>query len=266
MSPATRWTQFITPLGGTIAVACFFLPWVGMGTPLITRRSSLTFNRLGVNLFLTEHPVPNASFIAVAFIASIVVIGLSIYMIIRRKPWAYKVPTLISSGIGLSNLLLVYLIYVRIYQNSDTSNYSGKFGFWGTVAGFVIAAIGVLFIKAEEGNGGSKISVEAKRLWFVVHGGGLVALFCCFMPWKGLEGLSGWSALLLMRMEPAVTIVFITIIISVVGSFYTLVSKDFGRLRIVVLVSIGIGLGILLTYCVNFYAEDFFRQKNLKKR
>ena len=32
---ATRWTQFITPLSGIIAVTCFFLPWVERGAPFV---------------------------------------------------------------------------------------------------------------------------------------------------------------------------------------------------------------------------------------
>lgn len=264
MHPATRWTQFITPLGGIIALTCFFMPWVGMSAPLIRRNNSLTFNRLGVNLFLTEHPVPNAFFITAAFIASVAIVGLSIYMVIRRKPWACKVPTLISSGIGLSNLLSVYLMYVKIYQNSDIGDYSGKFGFWGTVAGFVIAVIGTLLIRSDEENNDSKVSVQKKQFWFVVHAGGIVALFCFFMPWEGIGALMGHSGFELMNREFVVRIAFLTSIITLAGSFYTLASGNFRRLRVVVLVSIGIGLGILLTYCFNFYVEGFVQQRILR--
>lgn len=245
--PATRWTQFITPLGGIVALICFFMPWVGTG------RAVSSFRKLGVNLFLTEHPVPKAAFIAVAFIASVVIVGLSIYTIIRRKPWKCKVLTLISSSIGLLNLLSVYLMYVKIYQNSDIGNYSGKFGFWGTVIGFVIAVIGALLIRSDDQENPSKVSVEEKQFWFVVHAGGIVALFCFFMPWEGIGPLIGQSGFSLMNEEFVVTIAFITSIITLVGSFYTLASGDFRRLRVVVLMSIGIGLGILLSYCVNFY-------------
>ena len=62
-----------------------------------------------------------------------------------------------------------------------------------------------------------------------------------------------------------VAIALFTSLITVVGSFYTLASVDFKRLRAVVLVSIGIGLGILLPYCFDFYAEDYFRQNTLSR-
>ena len=56
-----------------------------------------------------------------------------------------------------------------------------------------------------------------------------------------------------MNREFVVTIAFIASVIILAGSFYTLASGKLRRLRVTVLVSIGIGLGILLSYCVDFY-------------
>ena len=132
--PATRWTQFITPLGGIIALTCFFFPWVERGAPFvptIEKDGSLTYSISGVDFFLTKFLAPNASLIAVAFIASAVIISLSLYMVIRRTPWKSRVPILISAGIGLSHLLTEYLWRVRVSQLPGVSSYSAQVGFWG---------------------------------------------------------------------------------------------------------------------------------------
>ena len=242
--PANRYTQFITPLRGIIALSGFSLPW----------HTEINFSstRLGFQYLL----VPRATFIAIVFMASVMIVGVSLYMVIRRTLWKSRAPILISSGIGLAMLLAEQLRYTRMTQILDRSIYSIKLGFWGTVAGLVIAVIGILLIRTEAGKGHSKDSVEGKQHWFVVHAGGIIALFCFFMPWEGIATLSGWPGFQLTRREYVVTTAFIASIIIVAGSFYTLATGDLRRLRVVVLVSIGIGLGILLSYYVNFYIQE----------
>ena len=144
-----------------------------------------------------------------------------------------------------------------------SSTYAIKWGFWGTAAGFVIAIIGILLVRAEKESGDSKGSVEEKQRWFVVHAGGIIALFCFFMPWHRIGTLTGSPGFQLTRMEPVLIIAFIASIIILVGSFYTLASGNLRRLREMVLVSIGIGLGLLLTYCVDYYIQEMHFQNVL---
>ncbi|MDE0398060.1 MAG: hypothetical protein OXL96_09670 [Candidatus Poribacteria bacterium] len=46
---ATRWTQFITPLGGIVALICFFFPWV---TTVENFKSGLSYWRVGLLHYL----------------------------------------------------------------------------------------------------------------------------------------------------------------------------------------------------------------------
>ena len=264
---ANRYTQFITPLGGIIALACFFLPWIDRGAPFlptIDKDGRFTSSRSGVDFFLTQFLGQKAFLIAVAFIASVVIVGLSLYMITRRTPWKSRVPILISGDIGLAILFAERLHYARMTQIIEySSTYSIKLGFWGTAAGFAIAVIGILLIKAEEGKGHFKDSVEEKQHWFVVHAGGIIAFFCFLMHWHEIGTLRGSPGFQLTQTEPVLIITFIVSIIILVGSFYTLASGNLRRLREMVLVSIGIGLGLILTYCVNFYIEEINLQNIL---
>ena len=251
---ANRYTQFITPLGGIIAFSCFFLPWL--------TRFNFGSSQSGFQLFVPNLLRPYAVFNAAVFIASVVIVGVSLYMVIRRTAWKSSVPVLISSGTGLAILFAEQMRYTRMTQIFGHSNYTIELGFWGTAAGLVIAIIGILLVGAEKESGDSKGSIEEERRWFVVHAGGIIALFCFFMPWAGfLSGVPGFE---LMTGKPII-FAFIASVIILIGSFYTLASGDFRRLRVVVLVSIGIGLGILFAYYADFYVTEIRVQNILRK-
>ena len=264
--PATRWTQFITPLGGIIALTCFFFPWVERGAPFIPtieKDGSLTYSMSGVDFFLTKFLAPNASLIAVAFIASAVIISLSLYMVIRRTPWKSRVPILISAGIGLSHLLTEYLWHVRVSQLPGVSSYSAQLGFWGTIIGFVVTGIGVFFIRTETVNGVAEVSVEARQPWSIIHAGGMLALVCVFMPWGGTSSVIDRSGFNAMSRQPLIMFVFIASMVTVGISFYALARDPYWRLKAPVFVSVGIGLGILLSYCANLYIHEIAMQNIL---
>ena len=257
---ANRYTQFITPLGGIIALTCFFLPWIG--------RDTFSDDSSGISFFVTKYILAIAPLIAIAFIMSVVIVGLSLYMLIRRTPWKSNLPTLISSGIGLSLLLDKYLQYVRLAPTTDFS-YSGKFGFWGTIIGFVVAIIGAFLIRQENMNRNSEVVIEVKQPWAMVHAGGIVALFCFFMPWEGIGTLIGSSGFDLMKRQTLgqslVTIAFIASILTVGISLYVLVMGTHWKLWKPILVCIGIGLGILLSYSINFYIDEIKRAYMLRE-
>ena len=248
---ANRYTQFITPLGGIIALICFFFPWCTT-TNNFRDESGFQFTQSGF-VFSVFTPT--------VFIASVMIVGVGLYMVIRRTPWKSSVPVLISSGIGLAILLAKQLNHTKLNRTFDHVNSAIELGFWGTFAGLIIAALGTFLIRTEREKARSKDSVDVKQLWFIIHAGGIIALFGIFMPWKGLSSPghsfmeTGFS---LMDRYPLIIFVFVASVIVLVGSFYTLVSGNLRRLRGVVLVSIGIGLGILFAYYWDFYALEIY--------
>ena len=139
---ATRWTQFITPLGGIVALICFFLPWVKIGG----RRISGTFSGL-----MCAHSRP---LVAIAFVACLLIICSSFYMVIRRTPWKSRMLILINSIIGLAGLWSEYLTYVKLTETfigmAEKIQLTLRFGVWGTVIGLVVAVVGVFLTKTEK--------------------------------------------------------------------------------------------------------------------
>ena len=332
---ANRYTQFITPLGGIIALTCFFFPWLTMVTNFSNARSNFQLAQSGFQLFVLNPLGPHTVFSTAVFMASVVIVGVSLYMVIHRTPWKSSVPVLISSGIGLAILFAEQRKYTRISQYLEHSNYAIELGSWGTAAGLAIAAFGILLLRTEKekahskdsvevkrlwfivhaggiiallgifmpwelfsltgpssfslmnpesfirfvfiasvivlllrtkiGKAHSKDSVEVKRLWFIVHAGGIIALLGIFMPWDDLSSLTHYSGFSLMNRRPLIRFAFVASVIVLMGSFYMLASENLRRLRVVVLVSIGIGLGILLAYYVDFYVIEIHTQNILRK-
>ena len=244
----TRYTQFITPLGGIIALTYFFRPWFTTVDNL--RGGSYTMS--GFEYFVFDPTV---------FIASAVLVGVGIYMVIRRTPWKSKIPVLISSGIGLAILFAALLDHTRMIRIPEHRDSAIELGFWGTVAGLIIAALGTFLIRTEMEKARPKDSVDVKRLWFIVQAGAIIALFgIIFVPWTRWKrgGHIGYSFMeinfIFFKHNPLIIFVFVATVIVLVGSFYTLMSGNLRRLRVAVLVSIGIGLGILFAYYWDFYA------------
>ena len=263
---ATRWTQFITPLGGIIALIYFFRPW-------FTTVNNLRGGSYRLSGF--EYCLFNPT----VFIAIVMIVSVGLYMVIRRTPWKSRVPVLMSSGIGLAILLAEHLKRTRINRFFDDKTttelgetYTTELFFWGTVAGLIIAALGTFLIRTEMEKTRPKDSVNVKRLWLIVHAGGILALFgIIFMPWtrykRGghigynfmeIDFLLGYNFMeidfFFMEQNPLIIFLFVATVMVLVGSFYTLVSGNLRRLRVAVLVSIGIGLGILFVYYWDFYA------------
>lgn len=257
---ANRYTQFITPLGGIIALICFFFPWRTTVRTGLREGSGFQFTQSGFGFFVFNPTV---------FIASVMIVGVGLYMVIRRTPWKSSVPVLISSGVGLAILLAKQLNHTKLNRTFDHVNSTIELGFWGTFAGLIIAALGTFLIRAEMEKARSKDSVDVKQLWFIIHAGGIIALFGIFMPWVDTSFIPGHSLMntgfSLMNWYPLIMFAFVATVIVLVGSLYTLVSGNLRRLRGVVLVSIGIGLWILFAYYWDFYALEIYRPKILGK-
>ena len=257
---ATKYGEFFTLFGGIIALSCFFMPWTSI---------------VPAYRFVANSPFTSIDFlIIIAFIASVVIISISHYTLNRKVSWKSKIPVLISSGIGLGLLLEFQFPYILKIEPTgiNVSGFSSTpfngLGFWGTVSGFAIAAVGGFLIRAEKANEQSKVSVDEKQLGSMVLAGGIIALLCFFMPWERIGDFDNWSGFKLMRLRPYLVIVFAASIIIMVGSFYTLIRKTW-KLRVPVLVSIGIGVGLLFSFYIHFYLDqinhaDVSREFNLE--
>ena len=192
--------RFFTLFGGIIALSCFFMPWTST-VPAYRFVANSSFNSTD---FL----------IIMAFIASVVIISISHYTLNRQTSWKSQIPILISSGVGLGILLEFQFLYILKIEETGI-NVSGSWGtpfnglgFWGTVSGFVIAAVGGFLIRAEEANKQSKVSVDEKQLGSVVLVGGIIALLCFSIPWERIGDFDNWSGFKLMRLQPYLVIVF----------------------------------------------------------
>ena len=149
---ANRYTQFITPLGAIIALACFFMPWVKIeGHRINETLSGLTC-------------VHNSSLVAIAFVACLLIICSSLYMVIRRTPWKSRVLILINSVIGLGGLWSEYLTYTGLAETfigrAENFQLALRFGFWGTIIGFAVATIGAFLVRTEKTDDQFGVSVE----------------------------------------------------------------------------------------------------------
>ena len=150
---ANRYTQFITPLGAIIAFACFFMPWVKIDG----RRINETLSGLTC--------VHNSSLVAIAFVACLLIICSSLYMVTRRTPWKSRVLILINSVTGLGGLWSEYLTYTGLAETligrAENFQLALRFGLWGTIIGFIVAAVGILLIKTENKHKQAEILIES---------------------------------------------------------------------------------------------------------
>ncbi len=242
-----RYTRFIVPVGGIIALACFFLPWMGIGT-----KNNLHLIRFG---FVLSDPL-----IKIAFIASIALIGLSLLMITRRRPGIFKIPILICSGIGLSVLSAECLRYVNFGEISKEFDFAsgfalhlGKFRFWGTTVGFVVAVIGMLVIRTGEKNEQSKTSIQENQTWPITITGGIIALISFFLPWEGIGAGIFWSGFGIAKWNPLITISLISCVSLVGVSIYALKQGTLWKYSVSILVSIGIGLGSIISHYIYYF-------------
>ena len=228
---ANRYTQFITPLGGIIALTCFFLPWMEL-VRTTTTISGFTW--------IKSNPL-----IGVSLIANLAIVGLSFYMIIRNTSWRSKVLIFIISGIGIAVLLQVSLGLKKLAQMIEITD---EFGLWGTIIGFAIAAVGVFLTRAEEVEERSEIFVDERYAWFIAHAAGIGALACFFIPWK--QSISGFD---LAKWNPIITTALIASVAIVVVNLYMLQRGTLWKSKVPVLVSSGIGFGVVFCYYIDYF-------------
>ena len=231
---ANRYTQFITPLGGIIALICFFLPWTEMGVRISVTTSGFAW-------------IKHRPLIGIALIASVTIACLSPYVTIRRTPWKSKVPILIGSGIGISVLFQEYLHFMALQD--EIRLLIGKFSFWGTVIGFVVAAVGVFLTRSEEVEERSVMFVDEQQTWFIAHAAAIGALACFFLLWEGI----GYSGFDLAKWYPLITIALIATITIVGINFYMLWRQTLWKSRVPIFIGSGIGVVVLFSHYINYF-------------
>lgn len=227
---ATRYTQFITPLGAIIALICFFMPWMEIVGIRISGFTRIKYSPL----------------IGIALIANLAIVGLSFYMIIRDTSWKSKVLIFIIGGIGISVLLQAYFNLRRLLEVIEIT---GKFGFWGTVIGFALAVVGVCLTRAEKVEERPEMFVDERYAWFIAHAAGIGALACFFIPWSGF-GTSGFD---LAKWNPLITIALIASVAIVVVNLYMLKQGTLWKSKAPVFVSSGVGLGVIFSYYISYF-------------
>ncbi len=236
MNKVNRYTQFMIPLGGIVAATSFSMPWLQIG-----EQGDETASGLG----LAQHRV----LLAIAFISSLVITCVSLYTIIRRTPWKARVPILVGTGIGLAVLLPEYLNFMKM---AEKVHLAVSLGFWGVAVGFMVAVVGVFLTrtKVEEQ---FIVSVEEEQLWSIVHIGGFFALICFFIPWDSIGDSINFSGIDLAKWNPLITIALISNVVIVGVSLYMFAQGTLWKARVPVFVSIGIGIGVLLSHYVNYF-------------
>lgn len=152
-------------IGGGIAFLCFFLPWIKFDF------SSLDITRLlpdsqDPTLMSSDSPstgaihgirfvINGATFEVLTFLATLVILGVCLYMFKQQTPWKARIPVLICSSCGVI-YYLISLIQTNIQINSNASKVmeiaqtqvnignviSLQFGIYGVLIGFVVALIG----------------------------------------------------------------------------------------------------------------------------
>ena len=152
----------ILPLvGGGVALLCFFLPWIKIDM------SSLDINRFVGGLPEVENTgtisgfmfaLGGDAFMTLSFLATLVILGVCIYMLHQKSPWKSRIPVLISSGFGflcVSIGLFLFILSDNIGQlrmldmaksiniEADVEKFvSAQFWWFAVAIGFFVALIG----------------------------------------------------------------------------------------------------------------------------
>lgn len=196
-----QYARFITLIGGILAFFCFALPWesnysgiyLANGEELfitIAFIGSLTIFATGSYL-LNRRPRDNSSrislailmiclgllfstgtfiqllerginFITISFIASLVIIGTTIYMLNQQTPWTSfsTLWVLISSCVGLICLFVLFFGRSLDIEINDIEIKKIRYGAFLTATGYILALVGLLCFpetkrnaKSSEGQG-----------------------------------------------------------------------------------------------------------------
>ena len=150
---------FTLPIvGGGIAFLCFFLPWFKIDMSAMGMSEMLPNIKVAMNISGFRSAIGNISFVTLAFIAAMAIVGICIYRLYQQTPWKSRTIVLISSVIGLFGILFTLISVLQgvgevtgwveglsesTGRNMDLSNiFTLQIGGFGAAIGFMIAFIG----------------------------------------------------------------------------------------------------------------------------
>ena len=178
-----QYSRFITLVGGILAFFCFSLPWekdysgielASIGVNSFTVVVIILFGIIGLGLFflkslsrtlgvvtcsfglccflillpglkeLGRHFDVGSSFVTIAFMASLVVLGM-LPILNRQDPWQSlsQILTLFSSSIGFCCFLILFFGLKLNLHIQDRLVSDIRFGAFLTTIGFILAIVGV---------------------------------------------------------------------------------------------------------------------------
>ena len=186
-----QYSRFITLTGGMLAFFSFALPWkhtysgamlangrgwpitlafiassivVGIGYYVLSQKSrdnprlitlGLIMSGLGLLCWvvtLIQFLESRINFITISFVASLIIIGITIYTLNRQTPWK-SIPTkllLISSSVGLICFLILFFsgsLAIGSGNRVDNTQYGASL----SAIGYILAMVGLLcFPKSDE--------------------------------------------------------------------------------------------------------------------
>lgn len=133
MNTFRKLSPFATPAGAAIAATCFFLPWVEASCGPVTVRA----NGAGIGGIFW------------LVLAAAAVILVSFPVLWKRRQWFWlKIVTLAASAVGV--IVILYKFFDVFSSGKVDLNLSDigsilRMGSYGTVFGFVLAALGVIY-------------------------------------------------------------------------------------------------------------------------
>ncbi len=146
-------------VGGGVAFLCFFLPWMAfdmssLDLDLVVPQLEGTITIAGFRMAVSGGNL----FTSIAFLATLTILGVCIYMLNQKTPWKARSPVLISSGIGLLFMVFTLIQFfpgtnpeLRMVSDMLKSTdfkidmskvISPQFGGFGVAIGFIVAIIG----------------------------------------------------------------------------------------------------------------------------
>ena len=152
--------SLILPIvGGGVAFLCFFFPWIAfdmssLDLDLVISQLEGSITIAGFRMAISGGNL----FTSIAFLATLTILGVCIYMLNQKTPWKARSPVLISSGIGLLFMVFTLIQFfpganpdLRMVSDMLKSTYfkidmskliSPQFGGFGVAIGFIVALIG----------------------------------------------------------------------------------------------------------------------------
>ena len=146
----------ILPLAGSgIAFICFFFPWLKFDFSSLGSDSMFSNLQGTTTVSGIQFVIGGSIFDILAFLSTLVILGVCFYMLTQKTPWKSKIPVLICSAFGLLYVLIGLILFIiqDNYTSSKLLEYvptgielgnivSFQFGLYGVAVGFIVALFG----------------------------------------------------------------------------------------------------------------------------